>query len=310
MFFCLERPECPCVALPQCKACPLYNVITLGNLTLKSSVDGRTLVCGSLNAKDADFARQVEEDTLPSDKYTLEVNARFRCKSSKILAGSMAVSTATVNVSRIDEDSNLWQVDGQEIRLADADGELQPRVTIDPSLPDRCKNVTAELHELSAHLAKRPVTPENTVSPPSNESNGKFAFHVKKVNCNGVAVFNVTVDPNSPSFNLTGITISLPAADIKLILINIVGTTIHLRNSMANDASSWLNLAGGGRARTVFHCPNAHSIKLLSHWYGALVAPSASVDAEKFRIYGAIAVQSLNAGIGIHNPTIQLPACI
>ena len=289
--------------LPHCKTLPLYTVITLSNFTISSNVDNRTLVCGSLDAKNAAFALQLNHEDFPPDEYTLEVNGLVTSKSSKVLAGSMAVSSNESLPSNSVSDSASYEI------LIDH-GDRGAQVKIDPSLSDKCKNTTAELRELSEFLAKRPPTPENKATPSSNEPGRTFVLHVKKVNCNGVAIFNVTVDATSSMFDLSDIVITTELDNIQLILINILGPTIHLKNSMNIASSNWFKATRNGRARTLFHCPNAHYIKLESNWYGAIVAPGALVENGHFRVYGTMAVRSLKAKSSIHNPTIKLPVCI
>jgi choice-of-anchor A domain-containing protein len=249
-----------------------YNLITLGDLSTNSDVEGRTFVGGSLtSAASANFA--IHLNGTPASEETL------------VVVGNL-VSGNPINLNA----GSLRLGGNQNGRLINFNGggSLITDNTLSPA------TLTQQLQNASAELAQ--LTVGNSLSTPANSQPGPAIFHVQQVTECGVAVFHINAADLFSNQLIQQI--ELNAGSATTILINVAGQTVDW--TAGNMVGSFTNL--NWRSKILWNFYEATSINLHArNFMGALLAPYAHVSAQA-NLDGSVAVKSLTTTSEVHQP--------
>ena len=249
-----------------------YDLITLGDLSTSSDVEGRTFVGNDLiSGNSATFAIRQPRD--PSDRTFVVVRNLVAGNPLNLNAGSLLLGG--------NRNNRIINFNGGGSLIADS------------SLTNT--TMTTILKEGSANLAK--LTANNSVTMPGSQP-GPFRFEVTNVN-QGVAIFQIKA---SDLFDNTKVQqIELTPNQAQTIVINVAGATVNWQygNMVGNLANqSW-------RANLIWNFYEATTIDLDGkNFMGALLAPLATVKAGG-PIDGSVAVRSLTTTGEVHLPVYQ-----
>lgn len=289
-------------------ALSLYNLITSGDLTTVSGVEGCTIVCGSLvSSISVDFAKAVNTSTFSPTSYSLEINRQFSSGNPvQLIAGSLAIGTNLSHTITVINNMS-YTLDGRTVLLQQ--GNRGSTIHIDLNITNKCTGITNDIQALSYQLTTLTNVSGNNLTIPISVA-GPLTFFVNKLDANGMAVFNMDGNTafNNPLVQQIQVLVAPSIInDVQLIIINLSGTGITF--SQGNFGGTWLSSRSLGQPRTIWNFYQATSISTTRAWMGALLAPYAAVSASS-TIQGTTVVQSLNTNALVGNPTINMPSCV
>jgi choice-of-anchor A domain-containing protein len=224
-----------------------FNLVVGGNLYSTSEVEGRTLVGGNLSGPASNYAVALTPSASFSDIDTLIVGGNITAGAINVAAGDIrAGGTASGIVNRNGVGSELFQNDAM--------------------VGGTITSALSAVNGLSGYLSSLPVT--SSVNNPPGPSAVTFNALAGPGN---VAVFTLDgslfSDPLSQQYDLT-----LGRA-VDFVIFNVTGDSINV--NQGNFVGAFTNLPL--RPGLIWNFTQASSIQLDRNWFGAIVAPHASL---------------------------------
>lgn len=283
-------------------------MIALGDLTIVSGVQNRTIICGSLVfSSSTDFAKTIDPNTFPPTTYALELNGQIASGNTvQVLIGSLGIGTSSSHVI-VPTNNVSYTVDGRTVLIQS--GNQGAAIHTYPNLTAKCTAITNDVKTLSSELAVLANVSGNNISIPTSVA-APLTFFVNKLDTNGMVVFNMNGNTalNNPLVQIIQVIVNANITnDVQLVVINPSGTSINF--AQGNLGGTWLSSTTPGQSRTIWNFYEATSISITRAWLGAFLAPYASVTAS-VNIAGSTVVQSLNTNAEIDNPPINIPSCV
>jgi choice-of-anchor A domain-containing protein len=138
----------------------------------------------------------------------------------------------------------------------------------------------------------------------NNTQQNLVQLYVNTVDCNGIAVFNLSA---SAVFGVTNNRVQIlnQIAGINLVVINLSGLSVSLDASMDNNVG-WLS-STSGLAGTIWNFYQADSLEFSSTTYGGILAPLASVTSNNQVLNGVFVINSFSTQSEVHHPYINFP---
>jgi len=259
-----------------------------------------TVVCGSLiNSKSATFGNMLPTQNFPATSYSLQINQQiYAPKGIDVNIGSVTFGCSPSH-SINKKSTNQYSVDGYTINLKE--GSSGATIVENCTLAATCQDITNSVQALSQELAALPFDSVHNTAITSQKS---IKFAVNAVDCNGVAVFNLSASAVFDQ-SIVNIQIDNNTAGINLVVINLSGATVTLASSV-NMGGAWLS-SDYGRARTIWNLYQAVTLELDNSVQGCLLAPEAAVSSTRNAIHGVTVVKSLSTQDGVQPPYIVFP---
>ncbi len=246
-----------------------HNLVVLGDHSIQTDVEGRAYIGGNLTGN-GDFGNQ------------LTPSANFQGVDVLTVAGNINVGNINLNAGNLrrggtrNGNINFNGVGGQQI--------------IDNTLAAGVAAIRTELTTTSAVLAN--LVPDSTIVAPSGQP-GPVTFNANP-GSDGIAVFNFNGALLSNSLvqqynlNINGAT---------AIVVNVSGTSLTF--NQGNFTGNWTSAFA--RANVIWNFSAATSITLNSNFYGAVLAPGASLTNSS-NIDGSVFVNSFTQRGEVHLP--------
>lgn len=269
-----------------------FNLITLGNTTSSSHVDGRSFIGGNLTGYGANFVQNAS-GTPASDYAGLTVGGSASGAMvnglGAVVQGNLSNSTVNSGSSVVFGNANGVNFDGPAYVGGSATsvnfngGQNPTLATGTAATAANSTNFSQVLTGLSAQLSHLSST-GSTWSIASNTT----TFNAV-TNSNGVAVFDLTgstawANPGQFQFNLNG------------------ATTV-IFNTDATSASIAANFLGGSAqaigAETIWNFYKASDLTINNQFGGSILAPLATMTNNQ-NIEGGVYVNTLNQNGEIH----------
>ena len=251
-----------------------FNLIVLDNVNAPgfTHIDGGAYIGGNYNATGAsDFA--IQSGPTCADNSLTIVGSVIAGGPLKVLNGNALTGQPTS--SRIAMNSGCT-------------------ATVDNTLTNTA--IKAELNAASSAFAAE--TANN--NDPTIDGSGKLIFNVDVVSANNLAVFNVTTAQvfasaaNNQIEFVYGAGIS-PATTT--ILVNVSGSDVDWTSN-----ASFGNSVETNAARIIWNFHNATTIDFNKQWFGAMIAPLATLNAGSQNLTGSIAVKNITGAGEVHKP--------
>ncbi len=249
-----------------------YNVVTLGDLTTTQDIEGTVFVGGNLDGGPMQIPSNGNVQ-YPSSGYTASVAGNINATNVHIEQGSLLLGGSN-NGSVTFNGGGSLVADTQHV------------------LTGQLSTLTSQLN--SAVTAYSALTANSSVTLPSGGQPGPITFNAV-ANANGVAVFNITTalfsTPNVQQVNLN------LGAGVKDIVINVSGGGSITQNF------NWIGWANnpGIQATTMWNFENATSLNIQTEFYGAVLAPDATLSGSS-PYQGSLFIKSLNTNGEVHLP--------
>lgn len=164
-----------------------YNLKTLGDLSIVSGVENRTIICGSfVSSISTDFAKTIAGSVFLTVRDSLEINGQIESGGPvQVLVGSLAINSSTAHAITM-TDNISYTLDGRTLLIQK--GNQGAKITVNANLTDKCAKITNDILALSSELAALVHVSAHNISIPTFTA-ASLNFYVNKVNTNGMVVF-------------------------------------------------------------------------------------------------------------------------
>ena len=226
----IAAPACTTAVTDAATWMTQYNLITLGDLSTNSDVEGRTFVGRNFtNANSATFANRMSGAPCSDSALTVVGN---------VVAGNpLNIQAGSVQIGGT-RNGRIFNMNG---------GAGCAVTTTVTGLDDRYAEIKADIEQASAHFAA--TSANNTASVTS----GALRMTVNAVNDAGLAVFNISGSTLFGNSAVSQIEV-INSANAGAILVNVTGTTVNWTNG--NMVGAFLT-SSAGRAAIVWNFPTA-----------------------------------------------------
>jgi hypothetical protein len=159
----------------------------LGDLSIVSGVENRTIICGSLvSSTSTDFAKTIAGSVFPTVRDSLEINGQIGLDGPvQVLAGSLAINSSTAHAITM-TDNISYTLDGRTVLIQK--GNQGAKITVNANLTDKCAKITNDIMALSSELAALVHVSAHNISIPTSAA-APLNFYVNKVHTNWMVVF-------------------------------------------------------------------------------------------------------------------------
>lgn len=287
----LGYQKCPCIQTAGLNLIAEYNLVLLNDYTGNCDVEGPTIICGNYKSSSSvEFCKEDRNGKLGAKSVTLEIKQGFNITSSgtvKLIVGSARFGVPPSRTI-VKNSASGWQVGGESITLLQ--GSTGANVSQDTALIGKCDNIKIVVSDLSKQLSQL-YMPENTLTI----SNKAITFNIHTVDCNGIAVFNIS----SPFNDCKDRTFYLDknGIDVKLVVINIQDSKISQTDDWVWDTKFGVNQLPNGCQSILWNMHSAPSIQLKGTICGSILAPNGTVStsgSNELTVNGALAASTLN----------------
>lgn len=279
-----------------------YNVVTLKNLNISSTIENRTIVCGSLISDcSSHFGTKLNIAKFPNREYSLEIVDRiFPGDAINVHVGSLCVFDNGVKRFQKQKNSVDYIVDGRHVNMLA--GPSNSIVFAEDNLEMKCGVVSDSTFGLSRRLQGFPVLKKNSVSVPTTNRD-KLIFKVNTVNDDNFAVFHQSAEHIFNNPQVSQIDMVSTVKTLEYLIINLSGE--HIIFDSGTFTNSWFATTEG-RLKTIWHFYEAIQIELNQEWFGTLLAPNAIVTTDQI-INGVVIVNSLNTTNIVRDSYLNFP---
>ena len=264
-----------------------YHLIVSGELTKVSEVEGRAVI-GSL-AYGNSFNVGVNYSSAPS-----QIN--FAIAGSIVGGNALQLNSGSVYVpAGATQSGNQVTLSGGRLLNLNGGGSLQ---TGAPAFdfPSVFSGIAAE----SAHYDT--FAANSTLTLPTGQP-GAATFEVgTSLGSDNVAVFNLSATEAATLFNsslVQQIDLDLNGTSPAAVLINVDGSAISYIAG-GNFVGSFIGTSATGKV--LWNFTEATSISMNKSFYGAVLAPNATLSSTAGALEGAVAVKNLSADVEVHPP--------
>jgi choice-of-anchor A domain-containing protein len=261
------------------------------------------MICGSLVSTAAStYAVRVNKESFPAHTVSLEINQELVDGQALVINhGSIAVSCRENRSIVHASVPNEYTIDNRKVNMLS--GDEKARAYQDCTLNDRCIHMNDTMRQLSGLLASYKANIGNTVNIASGRP-GSLSFLINRVNCQGVAIFNLRANQVFNQRLVNKITVDVRSTIVRLIVINLSGVHVTMQTEV-----KILPFAVDPELQIIWNFSEAELINVQTNMRGMLLAPLADVIADS-PIEGTVAAGSFSTTSSIQMPSIELPTCI
>ncbi|QDU91062.1 hypothetical protein Pla175_44790 [Pirellulimonas nuda] len=267
-----------------------YNLVSFGDVSLTSEVEGASFIGGDLLGGSANFG--IAQNNIVALRLVGDIVGsapRSIGSGNDAQVGGDNAGGAIINLS-----GGVYYYDSAAIPGVVQAGTATPVAGLKNDLQTLGGDLLSQANAAQALLGGLPATGPN----PAIVMNGNPVFSAVPAGPNNVAVFSI--DDALFETNLGSIGLNFNGADT--VVFNVSGADINLTQGTGNFVGGFNDASAG---KILFNFYEAQTITINRQFYGAILSPDADLSAVAGAIDGSVIVSSLSSSVEIHLPTFS-----